>query len=53
MVCCWPCQLFTRIKSISVRLRIPAASAKWPAAAVIPVAHSLQHDLVKLKDAGW
>lgn len=42
----------TRVKSITVRLNIPAASAKWPAAAVIPVAHSLQHDFLKLKDAG-
>lgn len=44
---------FHRFKSIAFRLRIPAASAEWPSAAVIQVAHSLLHDLLELEGAGW
>lgn len=34
-------------------LHVPAASAGWPSAAVIAVAHSLLHHLLELRVTGW
>lgn len=44
---------FDEVNLDSMGLRVPAASAVWPSAAVIAVAHSLLHHLLELRDAGW
>lgn len=44
---------FEEVNLVSIEFALPAASAKWPSAAVIAVAHSLLHHLLALRDAGW